>query len=94
MKAVLLSFIVVGCFANAEIPNDSVTTPKLNSTGIGVNRILITDSMTGNTVTFATCGEGDVLVYTNFGWTCTSLFNSISKLQKKVDELERRLSSN
>src|SRR5262249_29006525 len=40
----------------ATIRNDTITSQKINSTGIGVNRLLITDPTTGNSINYATCG--------------------------------------
>jgi hypothetical protein len=56
----------------ATIANDKITSAKINSTGIGVNRLLITDASTGANVTYATCAVGEILKWTAFGWACAS----------------------
>ncbi len=57
----------------ATIANDAVTSAKINSTGIAVNRLLVTDATTGASVTYATCStNGEFLHWTASGWACTT----------------------
>lgn len=57
-----------------KIANDAIGSAKINSTGIAVSRILITNSSDGNTVTYASCGvDGQVLKFSSAtGWGCAS----------------------
>jgi len=57
----------------AKIANDSITSAKVNSTGIAVNRLLITDNAAGTTLKYSTCALGEMLMWTATGWTCTSM---------------------
>jgi hypothetical protein len=54
----------------ATIGNDKITAAKINSTGIAVNRLLITDATTGANVTYAACNLNEILKWTATGWTC------------------------
>src|SRR5262249_11907472 len=42
----------------STITNDAVTSAKINSTGVAVSRLLITDATTGGNVTYASCALG------------------------------------
>lgn len=57
----------------SKLADGSVTSAKINTTGIAKNRILITDSTTGATVSYATCSANEVLKFTSaaLGWECT-----------------------
>ncbi len=57
----------------ATIGNDRVTSAMLESTGIAVNRLLITDAATGASVSYAACStNGEYLHWTASGWACTT----------------------
>ena len=58
---------------STTINSDAVTSSKINSTGIAVNRLLITDGTTGATVGYSTCALGEVLQWSATGWKCESV---------------------
>src|SRR6185312_14438418 len=58
---------------NATIPANTITSSKINNSGNSANRILITDGVSGSTVTYATCAQNEILRYdTTTGWGCAS----------------------
>ncbi len=57
----------------ATIANNAVTSAKINTTGLAVNRLLITDAGTGATVGYSTCALGEVLQWSASGWGCVSV---------------------
>lgn len=58
----------------SKLADDSVTSAKLQSSGIGKNQLLITDNSTGSTITYATCTNDQILKFvTGTGWTCASV---------------------
>ncbi len=59
--------------AVATIANSAITAAKINSTGYAINRLLITDGTNPNLVTYATCTDGEILVYGPTGWLCNSM---------------------
>ena len=58
---------------STTINANSVTSAKINNTGIAVNRLLITDGTTGATVGYSTCALGEVLQWSATGWKCESV---------------------
>ncbi|MGE0526151.1 MAG: hypothetical protein AB7P49_03740, partial [Bdellovibrionales bacterium] len=67
-----------GTIATADIADDAVTAAKLNAAGVGVNRLLITDSSSGTRVQYATCSNDEVLKWTASGWACSTMGSLIS----------------
>ncbi len=59
--------------AAATIANSAITAAKINATGYAINRLLITDGTNPNLVTYATCTDGEILVYGPTGWLCNSM---------------------
>ncbi len=56
------------------IADDSITAAKLNSTGIAINRLVITDGTTPNTLTYAECGSNEILKWNPaIGWECATV---------------------
>ncbi|MGE0171045.1 MAG: beta strand repeat-containing protein [Nocardioides sp.] len=70
--------IVDGAVATADISDDAVTSAKLNSTGVAVNRLLITDASSGTQVRYATCSTDEILKWTASGWACSTVSSLIS----------------
>lgn len=70
--------IQTNAVTTAKILNDAITSNKINSTGVAINRILMTDGTTGSTVTYSTCAMGEVLTWTATGWVCTTLGTAAS----------------
>lgn len=63
--------IASGAITTAKLANDSVQSAKINSAGIAINRLLITDASTGTTTGYATCSTyGEVLKWQATGWQC------------------------
>jgi len=62
--------ISAGAVTTSKIANDAITSSKINSTGVMVNRLLITDNSTGNTVQYSTCAMGEILRWNAIGWQC------------------------
>jgi hypothetical protein len=60
------------------VQDNSVAITKLYTGGAGVNRLLITDNVSGNTVTYSTCGLNQVLAWSAIGWTCTTPVISVN----------------
>jgi len=60
----------------ATIRNNMVTSPKVNDgSNLGVNRILVTDSVTGNSIDYAVCGPNQILKWDPAnvnGWLCAA----------------------
>lgn len=56
----------------SKIADDSITAPKINSVGIAINRLLITDQTIPNQITYAECPiDNQVLGWTAAnGWVC------------------------
>src|SRR6185312_11071540 len=67
---------------NAVVQPDAITSAKINSTGHSANRLLITDNISGSTVTYATCGiDGQVMKYTAAsGWACANESGGVTSL--------------
>ena len=59
--------------AVATIQANAIGSSKINSTGIAINRLLITDATTGTTVKYAdTCAVGEILKWSPTGWSCAA----------------------
>jgi hypothetical protein len=62
---------LTGTYPNPTIANDKITSAKVDSAGIGLNRLVISDQTTGANLKFATCGTNEVLRYEGVnGWIC------------------------
>jgi hypothetical protein len=62
---------LTGTYPNPTIANDKITSAKVDSAGIGLNRLVISDQTTGANLKFATCGANEVLRYEGVnGWIC------------------------
>ncbi|MGE3681824.1 MAG: beta strand repeat-containing protein [Bdellovibrionales bacterium] len=70
--------IVDGTIASADIADNAISSAKLNSLGVAVGRLLVTDATTGNKVHFVSCAVNEVLKWTAGGWTCTTASSLIS----------------
>ncbi|MGE3680652.1 MAG: hypothetical protein AB7G93_02925 [Bdellovibrionales bacterium] len=70
--------IADGTIATADIADDAVTSAKLNSAGVAVNRLLITDASSGTKVQYAACSTDEVLKWTASGWACSTVNSLIS----------------
>ncbi len=66
--------IQANAVTTSKIINDAVTSAKLNSLGVAINRLLITDGSTGTNVTYANaCTDGEVLKWnSSTGWGCAN----------------------
>ena len=65
---------LTGTYPNPTIKNDAITAAKIKSTGVAINRLIITDSVNANALTFGECTVlGQVYAWTAMGWTCTSV---------------------
>ncbi|MGE3680658.1 MAG: beta strand repeat-containing protein [Bdellovibrionales bacterium] len=63
---------LTGSYPNPTIASDVITSAKVNSTGVAVNRLLITNASDGSTIGYATCSVGEVMKWTASGWACAS----------------------
>ncbi|MGE0528430.1 MAG: hypothetical protein AB7P49_15275, partial [Bdellovibrionales bacterium] len=63
---------LTGSYPNPTIASDVITSAKVNSTGVAVNRLLITNASDGSTIGYATCSLGEVMKWTASGWACAS----------------------
>ncbi len=73
-NAVTAAKIANGAIIAAKIPNDTITSNHINSAGVAVNRLLMTDASTGTTVAYSTCANGEMLKYsTATGWGCSNI---------------------
>ena len=64
---------LTGTYPNPTIANNAITANKINASGIGVSRILITDATNPQLVTFGICALGQVYAWTASGWACTNV---------------------
>lgn len=62
-----------GTYPNPTIASDAITSAKINSTGIAVNRLVATDASTGSALTYFTCNTGEIMHWTASGWACTTV---------------------
>jgi microcystin-dependent protein len=60
----------------ATIAENAITSAKINNTGNTQNRLLITDSTSGATVTYATCALNQILKWNSTGWECATDSNT------------------
>jgi hypothetical protein len=67
---------------NAVVQPNAITSDKINYSGHSANRLLITDNISGSTVTYATCGtDGQVLKYTAAsGWACATESGGVTSI--------------
>ncbi|MGE4133750.1 MAG: tail fiber domain-containing protein, partial [Bdellovibrionales bacterium] len=70
--------IQANAVTTAKILNDAITSAKLNSIGVAINRILMTDGATGSTIGYAdACANDEVLKWnSSTGWGCGTVSSS------------------
>ncbi|MGE4133449.1 MAG: beta strand repeat-containing protein [Bdellovibrionales bacterium] len=58
----------------ATIQSNAITSAKINSLGVAINRLLITDGVAGSTVRYAdSCADGELLKWNaSLGWGCAA----------------------
>ena len=65
---------LTGTYPNPTIKNNAITTAKIQSTGVAINRLVITDPSTGAGLGLGECLiVGQVYAWTTNGWMCTSV---------------------
>ena len=65
---------LTGTYPNPTIKNNAITTAKIQSTGVAINRLVITDGTTGANLGLGECLiVGQVYAWTTNGWMCTNV---------------------
>ncbi|HMN68129.1 MAG TPA: hypothetical protein PKC28_06270, partial [Bdellovibrionales bacterium] len=68
------SWIPDNSITNARLADDSITANKINTTGVAINRLLITDGTDPQIIKYATCLNNEILKYdTTTGWGCATV---------------------
>jgi hypothetical protein len=65
--------IAAAAVVNSKLADNSITSAKINSTDNFMNRLLITDAVSGTQVTYATCTLNQILRWNDSsGWECSN----------------------
>jgi len=65
--------IGAGVVNSAKMANDSVTTAKINNTGVAGGKFLMVDTVDTSRVTYMGCALGEAMKWTAAGWTCSDI---------------------
>ena len=72
---------------NEKIADNAITSVKLSSSGVAVNRLLITDALNGSSLRYMNCtAENQTLLWTSTGWTC-SLKAAVTSINSKTGDI-------
>ena len=64
---------LTGSYPGPTVANNAITSAKINNVGVAINRLLITDNVSGSTVGYATCTLNQIMSWTASGWACGSV---------------------
>jgi hypothetical protein len=64
---------LTGTYPNPTIANNAITPAKIKNTGIGPGQLVMTDSVTGTSLVYATCNLGEIMTWTAQGWACSTV---------------------
>ncbi len=60
----------INVVTNTKIADDAVQSRNVDQAGIGMNRLVISDNVSGNALRFKTCGLNQILRWEATGWQC------------------------